>query len=47
MFALEPLLENIPTAGLLRLVADGLSYTIGVAFFATDSKLQYGHFIWH
>ncbi|MDO8826183.1 hemolysin III family protein [Methylophaga sp.] len=47
VIAIEPLLANLPTAGLIWLVAGGLSYTVGVVFFATDSKLQYGHFIWH
>lgn len=47
VIAIEPLLENLPTAGLLWLIAGGLSYTAGVVFFATDSKLKYGHFIWH
>lgn len=47
LIAIEPLLANVPTAGLLWLLAGGLSYTVGVAFFATDSKLKYGHFIWH
>lgn len=45
--AIEPLLANLPTAGLIWLVAGGLSYTAGVVFFATDHKLKYGHFIWH
>ena len=44
---INPLMANLPTEGLLWLLAGGLSYTVGVAFFATDSKLKYGHFIWH
>jgi hemolysin III len=47
VIAVDPLLARVPTAGLLLLVAGGLSYTFGVAFFATDSRLQYGHLIWH
>ena len=47
LVAIKPLLENLPTTGFLWLVAGGLSYTLGVVFFATDSKLKYGHFIWH
>lgn len=47
VIAIEPLLANVATAGLLWLLAGGLFYTIGVGFFATDSRLQYGHFIWH
>lgn len=45
--AVDPLMARLPTAGLLWLVAGGLSYTAGVAFFATDSRLLYGHLIWH
>lgn len=47
VIAVDPLLARVPTAGLLWLVAGGLSYTAGVAFFATDSRLQYGHLVWH
>jgi hemolysin III len=47
VIAVDPLLARVPTAGLLWLLAGGLSYTAGVAFFATDSRLQYGHLIWH
>jgi hemolysin III len=47
VIAIDPLLVRVPTAGLLLLIGGGLSYTVGVAFFATDSRLQYGHLIWH
>ncbi|HEX5801589.1 MAG TPA: hemolysin III family protein [Azospira sp.] len=47
VLALDPLLARMPPAGLYLLLAGGLSYTAGVAFFATDSRLRYGHFIWH
>jgi len=47
VIAVDPLLARVPTAGLLWLLAGGLSYTAGVAFFATDSRLRYGHLIWH
>ncbi len=47
VIAVDPLLARVPTAGLLWLLAGGLSYTAGVAFFATDSRLQYGHLVWH
>ena len=47
VIAVDPLLARVPTAGLLWLLAGGLSYTAGVVFFATDSRLQYGHLIWH
>ena len=47
VIAAEPLSERVPASGLLWLVAGGLAYTIGVFFFALDSRLRYGHFIWH
>ena len=45
--AIEPLLQRIPPAGLLLLAGGGLSYMAGVAFFTVDSRIRYGHFIWH
>jgi len=47
IFALDNLVAAVPIEGLVWLVAGGLSYTLGVAFFATDSLLRYGHMIWH
>jgi hemolysin III len=47
VIAIEPLFAKVPATGMLLLFAGGLSYTAGVAFFATDSRLRYGHLIWH
>lgn len=47
LIAVNPLYARLPAAGLLWLVAGGVAYTAGVAFFAADSRLRYGHFIWH
>ena len=47
VIAIKPLLASVPMAGMAWLVAGGLCYTVGVVFFATDSKFLYGHFIWH
>ena len=47
VIAVDPMLARIPTAGLLWLIAGGVSYTAGVVFFALDSRLKYGHLIWH
>jgi hemolysin III len=47
VIAVKPLVAGMPTAGLLWLIGGGLSYTFGVAFFATDSRVPYGHLIWH
>jgi hemolysin III len=45
--AIEPLLQRIAPAGLLLLAGGGLSYMAGVLFFTVDSRVRYGHFIWH
>lgn len=47
VIAINPLYNRLPVAGLLWLLAGGLAYTVGVAFYATDARLRYGHFIWH
>ena len=45
--AAKPFYEHLPASGIAWLVAGGLAYTLGVAFFTTDERLRYGHFIWH
>ncbi len=45
--AAKPLFAVMPPMGLFLLIAGGVSYTVGVAFFATDSRIPYGHLIWH
>ena len=47
LIAIEPLFNRVPAPGLLWLFAGGLSYTAGTAFFVTDSRLRYGHLVWH
>jgi hemolysin III len=47
VIAVDPLLAKVPKSGLLWLFAGGLAYTVGVVFLVTDSRLRYGHFIWH
>ncbi len=47
VIAIYPFLVKMQTAGLLLLLAGGLFYTVGVAFFVNDSRLKYGHLIWH
>lgn len=46
LFAAEPL-AGLPRAGLYWLVAGGVAYTLGVVFFALDSRVRYAHFTWH
>lgn len=47
VLVIRPLYQTLPLGGLAWLVAGGLAYTAGVVFYATDSKVRYGHFIWH
>jgi len=47
LIAINPLAARVPTSGLLWLFAGGVAYTAGLVFFAFDSRLRYGHFIWH
>jgi hemolysin III len=47
VIAIVPLVDRVPLTGLILLAAGGLSYTAGVYFFATDSRLRYGHLVWH
>jgi hemolysin III len=47
LIAAKPLLASIATPGLILLAAGGLAYTLGVVFFALDSRVRYGHFVWH
>jgi hemolysin III len=47
LIAIRPLVAHVPLAGLVWLVAGGVCYTAGVAFYATDARLRYGHALWH
>jgi hemolysin III len=47
VIAAQLLFERVPTPGLLLLGAGGFAYMAGIFFFATDSRVRYGHFIWH
>ncbi|MDQ7989763.1 MAG: hemolysin III family protein [Candidatus Dactylopiibacterium sp.] len=47
VIAAVPLFRNLPGVGSAWLIAGGLAYTGGVAFYALDSRLRYGHFVWH
>jgi len=44
--AARPLWLHVPRPGLALLVAGGLAYTAGVAFY-TARRLRYAHFVWH
>ena len=47
VIAIKPLLERIDTAGFVWLAAGGLLYTIGIVFYAFDSRFRHWHGIWH
>jgi len=47
LVAAVPLFERLPTTELIWLVAGGLAYTLGAVVFHFDSRLRYGHFVWH
>lgn len=44
--AIRPLTLHVPRPGLELILAGGLAYTVGTAFFAAE-RLRYGHFVWH
>jgi hemolysin III len=45
--ALVPLLRALGPVGFGWLVAGGLFYTVGIIFFALDTRLTHAHGIWH
>ena len=44
--AVKPILMLIPVPGILLILAGGVAYTGGLAFFAAQ-RIRYNHFIWH
>jgi len=46
IIAVKPLWLNMPSRGLLWLLAGGAAYTAGVGFYAAK-RIRYAHFIWH
>ena len=46
LFAIQDMIANIPTTGLVLLVVGGLAYTVGVIFYVWD-RVPYNHVIWH
>jgi hemolysin III len=47
LIAAVPLAERVPGPGIALLVAGGIAYTAGVAFYMLDSRIRYAHAIWH
>jgi hemolysin III len=46
VIAIKPLIVALPKGSIVLLFLGGLTYTLGVIFYAWQ-KLQYNHFIWH
>jgi hemolysin III len=46
LIAVQPLWSRMPLPGILWLLAGGLAYTGGVAFYAAK-QVRYSHFVWH
>jgi hemolysin III len=46
VIAVKPILATVPTGAILWIVAGGIAYTSGVAFFASE-RIRHGHAIWH
>lgn len=45
--ALKPMTQALPTTGFAWLLSGGLAYTLGVVFYAFDTKVKHFHGIWH
>jgi hemolysin III len=46
LIAVKPILTLVPLPGILLILAGGIAYSGGLAFFAAH-RLRYNHFIWH
>lgn len=47
LLSVVPGMASLDAAALAWLVAGGLAYLVGTAFFVFDSSLRFGHFVWH
>jgi hemolysin III len=47
VIVIYPFWVRMHPAGFVLFLAGGLFYTVGVAFFVADSRLKYGHLVWH
>ncbi len=45
--AIKPILQSLPTDGIIFCVAGGLCYTVGTVFLTFDTKVRYFHALWH
>lgn len=47
LIASHPLINSLPTGGLIALLVGGLFYTSGVIFYVSKDKIRHSHGIWH
>ncbi len=47
LIAIRPLWVRMPLPAWGWVLAGGVAYTAGIAFYATDRRVRYGHFVWH
>ena len=47
VLVIKPLWMGLPAWGFFWLVAGGVLYTLGVAFFLADKRVKFAHFVWH
>ena len=47
IFAIKPMLANLPTPGLWWLLAGGISYMVGAVFYSFPQRVRYNHAIFH
>lgn len=45
--AVRPLLDHLAIAGFVWLAVGGALYTVGIVFYAFDSRFRHWHGIWH
>ena len=45
--ASQPLARAMPKPGIVLLIAGGVVYTVGIAFFAMSKRVVHAHGVWH
>ena len=47
IFKIDLVMELLSGPAFLLLAFSGMAYTLGIVFYTLDSRIKYGHFIWH
>lgn len=47
IFKIDLVIELLPAPSFWLVASSGLAYTVGIIFYTLDSRIKYGHFIWH